>query len=284
MDEVKLADSNDIQAFFNCSHSASASETFSTSPIDVKDFIGWCNGSCDSISKRDKADSAYNLGKTICVLNELSNEETDEIKGILKETISSSEFGHSDIKVPLSKKEIALRKEMITAAREKLWGHVGLQQALKKHLSKRIRTSPEYLPENAAFYCAIKLQLKDRPDERRYYRYQFDDSGNTIAQIDPLKPFVAGENNADILDQKWHVLISLLAFLDVAHALSNDQHECHCLYPYLCAYDKGDLGEGKLQLKSSLSLNVIKGNDYTSEAMMTWIKNALVKATGSLSN
>ena len=80
------------------------------------------------------------------------------------------------------------------------------------------------------------------------------------------------------------MLISVLAYLDVAHALSNDQHEYHCLYPYLSSYDKGDLNEGKLQLKSSLSLNVIKGNDYISEAMMTWIKNALIKATGSLSN
>ena len=124
----------------------------------------------------------------------------------------------------------------------------------------------------------LKLRLKDYPDGM-YYHYQFDDSGNTIAQVDPLKPFVIDEN---ILEQKWHALISLLAFLDVAHALSDDQHECHCLYPYLITYDKGDLGEGKLQLKSSLSLNVIKGRDYTSDASMTWIKDAMVESTKKL--
>ena len=73
------------------------------------------------------------------------------------------------------------------------------------------------------------------------------------------------------------MLISVLAYLDVAHALSSDQHEYHCLYPYLSSYDKGDLNEGKLQLKSSLSLNVISGYDYSSESMMTWIKDTLTK-------
>ena len=72
----------------------------------------------------------------------------------------------------------------------------------------------------------------------------------------------------------------MLAYLDVAHALSSEHHEYHCLYPYLSRYDKGDLNEGKLQLKSSLSLKVISGRDYTSKPMMTWIKDALVKQEG----
>lgn len=76
------------------------------------------------------------------------------------------------------------------------------------------------------------------------------------------------------------MLISLLALIDIAHALSSEHHKYHCLYPYLSSYDKGDLSEGRLQLKSSLSLNVISGRDYTSEPMMTWIKDALVKQKG----
>ncbi len=68
---------------------------------------------------------------------------------------------------------------------------------------------------------------------------QFDDSDNTIARIDPLKPFT--DSAHDNLNQQWHVLISARAYLDVAHALSNDQHEYHCLYPYLSSYDKGGI-------------------------------------------
>lgn len=120
MNEVKLAGPNDIQAFFSCSHSASASGTFNTIPIDVKDFIGWCNGSCDSISKNGSADSAYMLGQTICTLNELSDAETDEIEDILKET-APSKFGNSDVKALPFKKMRALRNEMRNDARENSW-------------------------------------------------------------------------------------------------------------------------------------------------------------------
>ena len=35
-------------------------------------------------------------------------------------------------------------------------------------------------------------------------------------------------------------------------------------------------------LQSSLSLNVIKGRDYTSDASMTWIKDAMVESTKKL--
>lgn len=127
------------------------------------------------------------------------------------------------------------------------------------------------LPENVAFYFALKLRLKDCPNEQGYYHYQFDDSDNTIARIDPLKPFT--DSAHDNLNQQWHVLISVLAYLDVAHALSNDQHEYHCLYPYLSSYDKGDLNKMRLKLKSSLSLEVTseigKVTNYPSESMMT---------------
>lgn len=125
--------------------------------------------------------------------------------------------------------------------------------------------------DDAVFY----LVLKCRTDDQRHYHFYFDK--DAVAELDAFDPFTEDENGKKVLDQQWHVLISLLAYLDVAHALGNEQHEYHCLYPYLISYDKGDLSEGKLQLKSSLSLNVISGRDYTSEPMMTWIKDALVK-------
>ena len=51
MDEDKLADLNDIQDFFNRSHSTSASGTFCTESIGIKDFIGWCNDPCKILPK-----------------------------------------------------------------------------------------------------------------------------------------------------------------------------------------------------------------------------------------
>lgn len=270
MDDIKLADLNDIQDFFNRSHSTSASGSFCTEQIDMKDFIGWCNDPCNSISESGKADSAYRLGQTVCALEELDGNKIDEIKDIL-EGVATSIISNTD----LSLKE--QKAKLLENAREELLKHDELCSKLEEQ-GKLTEARKDDLPVNATFYCALKLRLRGCPDGQGYYHYQFDDSGDTIAQVDPLKPFT--DSTHDKLNQQWHVLISLLALLDVAHALSDEHHKYHCLYPYLRSYDKGDLNEGKLQLKSSLSLNVISGRDYTSEPMMTWIKDALVKQEG----
>lgn len=275
MDEDGLADLNDIQDFFNRSHSTSTTGTFCAEQIGIKDFIEWCNDPCNNTSGNCDVDSAYRLGQTICALNELNDDKIDEIKKTL-ERVAAPVISNTD----LSLKE--QNERLLENAREKLLEHDELHSKLKIRLGvwrgDLTETSKKDLPGNIAFYCALKLRLKDRPDEQGYYHYQFDDSGDTIAQVDPLKPFT--DSTHDILDQQWHVLISMLAYLDVAHALSSEHHEYHCLYPYLSSYDKGDLNEGKLQLKSRLSLKVISGRDYTSKPMMTWIKNALVKQEG----
>lgn len=73
MNDIKLADLNDIQDFFNRVDSASTTENFKIDhPIGVKDFIGWCNEPCDYYPKSSTSDPAYRLGKTICALNELA--------------------------------------------------------------------------------------------------------------------------------------------------------------------------------------------------------------------
>lgn len=265
MDEVKLADLNDVQDFFNRSHSTSVAGTFCTKQIDIKDFIKWCNDPCNNISENCSADDAYRLGQTICALEDLSDDKPKAAECIL-ENLANPVI--SDTKMPLRDRTM------------KLLGTEGteLLSRLEYKPGKVAQKLEKELPENVAFYFALKFRLKEHPDERGYYHYQFDDSGNTIARVDPLEPFF--DSTHDNLNQQWHVLISVLAYLDVAHALSSDQHEYHCLYPYLSRYDKGDLSEGKLQLKSNLSLNVIKGKDYTCEPMMTWIKDALVKQEG----
>lgn len=111
-----------------------------------------------------------------------------------------------------------------------------------------------------------------------YYHYQFDDSDNTIARVDPLKPFT--DSAHDNLNQQWHVLISVLAYLDVAHALSSDQHEYHCLYQHIKKWDKGDLSALHLQFLCSAStrikLQVVKPKTtYHTKAMNEWLEAAL---------
>ena len=274
MDEVKFADLNDVQDFFNRSHSTSASGTFCTEQIDIKDFIEWCNDPCNNISESANADSAYRLGQTVCVLDKLDGNVIDRIYDILEDTASSM-IGDTDLN-SLSYRE---KTKKINGLLEEAHTRLGNEKELYPELKNRRGNIPQDLSVNAAFYCALKLRLEDFPDEQGYYHYQFDDDGNTIAQVDPLKPFTDTAHGN--LDQQWHVLISLLALFDVAHVLSNDQHKYHCLYPYLSSYDKGDLNKMRLKLKSSLSLEVTpeidKVTNYPSESMMTWIKDALVK-------
>lgn len=263
MDETQLADLNDIQDFFN------RIDNSSVRPIGVKDFIGWCNEPCDYYPKSSKSDSAYRLGQTICALENLSDDKPKATERILENLASPT---ISDTKMPLRDRTM------------KLLGTEGteLLSRLEYKPGKVAQILEKELPENVAFYFALKLRLKDCPDEQGYYHYQFDDSDNTIARIDPLKPFT--DSAHDNLNQQWHVLISVLAYLDVAHALSNDQHEYHCLYPCLSSYDKGDLNKMRLKLKSTLSLEVTpeigKTINYPSEAMMAWIKDTLVRREG----
>ena len=275
MSDVKLADLNDVQDFFNRSHSTSFSGTFSTESIGIKDFIGWCNNPCNS-KPESNDDDADGLGKTVCMLEKLGDDIVDKIYSILEDS-SVSVVGDTDVNNLTSRGKKDLRNQLA----EQVCKRFNNDKEIYPELKNRRGNISRDLPVNAAFYFALKLRLEDFPDEQGYYRYQFDGSGSTIAQVSPLKPFVVDENDRLVLSQQWHVLISLLAFLDVAHALSNDQHKYHCLYPYLSSYDKGDLNKMRLKLKSNLSLEVTpeidKVTNYTSEPMMAWIKDALVK-------
>lgn len=182
----------------------------------------------------------------------------------------SEDSPHRDLAYKLGKTVLELNelnekklKEMESALKEGGWDEWCKNSGIE-----------EASADDAVFY----LVLKRRTDDQRHYHFYFDK--DAVAELDAFDPFTEDENGKEVLDQQWHVLISLLAYLDVAHALSSDQHEYHCLYPYLSRYDKGDLNEGKLQLKSSLSLKVISGVDYKSKPMMAWIKDALVKQEG----
>ena len=285
MNEVNHAVLDSLREFFNrvdsARNSASPIEKPHSDPIDIKDFIGWCNEPCDYYPKSSKSDPAYRLGQTICALENLSDDKPEATERILENLASPA---ISDTKMPLRDRTMKL---LCTEGTE-------LLSRLECKPGKVAQILEKELPENVAFYFALKLRLKDCPDEQGYYHYQFDDSGNTIARIDPLKPFT--DNAHDNLNQQWHVLISLLAYLDVAHALSNDHHEYHCLYPYLSSYDKGDLNEGHLLLEWEKVfgtycrvLKVVNSNQDKSKKgvpphskpMMDWIEYAL---TGQLAS
>lgn len=143
--------------------------------------------------------------------------------------------------------------------------------------------------DDAVFY----LVLKCRTDHQQHYHFYFDK--NTVAEVDAFDPFFTkGQNGKRVLDQQWHVLISLLAYLDVAHALSNEQHEYHCLYQHIKSLDMGDLSARYLQLLCSpnqpenrrIKLQLVKPKTTTtdaetktfpSEKMNEWLEEALRK-------
>ena len=247
MDEDKFADLNDIRDFFDrvgtiCKNASSTGE-FYTNPIDVKDFIEWCNDPYKNISENSPhSDPAYKLGKTVRELNELNENKL---------------------------------KEMESALKEDRWDE------WCKDNRKKVSA------DDAVFY----LVLKCRTDDQRHYHFYFDK--DAVAELDAFDPFTEDENGKQVLDQQWHVLISLLAYLDVAHVLGNEQHEYHCLYRYIKQLDKIDLNAAELQfrcvisvkpeycgisIKPELRLNTKEGKrveDYSSGRMNEWLNRSL---------
>lgn len=134
------------------------------------------------------------------------------------------------------------------------------------------------LTEDAVFY----LELKRHTDNQHHYHFSFD--RDAVAEIDAFDPFTK-EGGKQVLNQQWHALISMLALYDVAHALSNDQHEYHCLYQHIKKWDE-NLNTTVLQFycgcsgKTDLRLNTKGGKmikRYSTQAMNKWLEEALRK-------
>lgn len=257
MDEDKLAKLNEIQDFFKdvgtVCKSASSTEEFYTNPIDVKDFIGWCNDPCENRSEAGDRDLSYKLGETVRTLRNLDEAEL---------------------------------KEMESALKEGRWDEWCKYRGIKASASA----------DDAVFF----LVLKTRTDYQQHYHFYFDK--DMVAEVNAFDPFTEDEKGKQVLDQQWHVLISLLAYLDVAHALSNEQHEYHCLYPYLSSFDKDEKGDFKKRylrlewkkwgkayrrmiyiVEASRDKEPVKriGKPYRFTPMMDWIEYAL---TGKLTS
>lgn len=263
MNETQLADLNDIQDFFNrvdsARNSVSPIEEPHSDPIDVKDFIALCN-LCEAQSKYSSGDhDAKTLGNAVDSLDQLDNSE-------------------------LATMEAALRGGVWGDWCETKWR----QAKQAKRLKPTINIMKQH-PEDAVFY----LELKRRTDNQHHYHFSFD--RDAVAEIDAFEPFTDGTH--DNLNQQWHVLISVLAFYDIAHALSNDQHEYRCLYQYIKKWDKGSLSvlylklfcpPNQLENKRIKLQIVIPGTTTTnaetktppSEKMNEWLEEALRRLAG----
>ena len=237
MNEAKHADLNDVQDFFNrvdsVRNSASPTEEPHTDPIDIKDFIEWCN-LCEAQSKYSSGDRAAKaLGNAVVSLNQLDRGELDAMESALKE---------------------------------------GRWDEWCKDSGKKASA------DDATFY----LVLKHHTDAQQHYHFHFDK--DMVAEIDAFDPFTK-EGGKQVLNQQWHALISMLALYDVAHALSNDQHEYHCLYQHIKKWDE-NLNTTVLQFycgcsgKTNLRLNTKGGKmikRYSTQAMNKWLEEALRK-------
>lgn len=269
MDEIKFADLDDIGAFFEhigtISQSASPTEEFyKTDPIiDVKNFIEWCNKPCDPC---EILESYYKKPE---YREKCNSGPTYKLANTVRE---------------LNKLNEDKLIEMKSALEEGSWTEWCQDSDIKASKG------------DAAFY----LVLKRRTDDRHHYHFHFDK--DAVAEVDAFDPFTE-MNGKPVLNQQWHALISLLAYLDIAHALSNKRHEYHALYPYLRTYDKGDftkrylhLGWEKWRDTYRRILDVVKlsqdkesaerigSRAYDARPMMDWIENALTGKMASASS
>lgn len=122
-------------------------------------------------------------------------------------------------------------------------------------------------PENDTFYRKIRQKI----DKNNYYKFLQEDE--LYAEIDALEPYIyLRETNKKILNQKWHVLIAWLAFLDMA---SFDE-ECDSLKKW----DKGKIEYIEIK-KDAVKIQSIKNGKqlisrpYTSKYMCEWIWKAI---------
>lgn len=119
----------------------------------------------------------------------------------------------------------------------------------------------------------VCLKLKKIIDEDGQYTFQQNNC--IVAEIDAREPYL--ENN--ILNQKWHVLIALLAFLDIASS-EKDCKECDVLKKW----NIGKIKEIKIERgneRTPIITTIIGENAsnnirrYSSKLMNEWILAAI---------
>ena len=147
-------------------------------------------------------------------------------------------------------------------------------------LRGEIQNKPADDPDRTADLVFIYMLKKEVTDDGRYTFDLEDSRGMPVrAEVDPFEPF--GRENGEQLNQKWHVLISLLAYCDIAHKLhdSKDDEE-RDLYQWISSYDLGKLETATIQRttrrgSNGWALEVVgktrKKRPVWSHAMMDWV-------------
>lgn len=121
--------------------------------------------------------------------------------------------------------------------------------------------------ENICFYQKLKKYINKEGN------YKFLQNESIVAKIDAKEPYL--ENS--ILNQKWHVLIALLAFLDIA-SFEEDCKDCNVMR----IWSIGEISEIQIKKtgneKKPIETKVIgskKEKGYTSVLMNKWILAAI---------
>lgn len=119
--------------------------------------------------------------------------------------------------------------------------------------------------DNRVFFKCL-LKRRDSNGKLINNQYNFLQSENVVAQVNVFEPFIG-----KIFNQKWHVLISLLALLDTANYDSN--------YDVSIKYNVKNIAKILID-EESLFMKIEDDNGkctrrYTSKLMMEWILEAI---------
>lgn len=128
--------------------------------------------------------------------------------------------------------------------------------------------------ENHIFY----ERIRDRIDGNNYYKFLQEDK--LYAEIDALEPYIylKGRNNK-VLNQKWHVLIAWLAFLDMASFDEEFAQRCRKNETFKEKWVKGKIEYIRIK-KDNIYIESIKdgkqcSSPYPSKYMREWIWEAI---------
>lgn len=118
--------------------------------------------------------------------------------------------------------------------------------------------------DNRVFFKCL-LKRRDSNGKLINSQYNFLQSENVVAQVNVFEPFIG-----EIFNQKWHVLISLLALLDTANYDSN--------YDASIKYNVKNIAKILID-EESLYMKIKDDNgkctQYPSKLMMEWILEAI---------
>lgn len=145
----------------------------------------------------------------------------------------------------------------------------GGDQKAKELADVFMGSCPHENKENSCFYIKLNKYI----NEKGHYRFQ--QNNRIVPDINAKQPYL--DKDKKILDQKWHVLIALLAFLDIA-SFEEDCKDCNVMR----IWNIGEISEIQIEKTGNemkpIKTTVIgkkKSKYYTSVLMNKWILAAI---------